>query len=69
MAKAVIQFGLDDTVKRKADIIFERLGIDLLTYMRICIFRLVQENGILFSVKIEELYRERKMIYDTNSDC
>ncbi len=33
--------------------ICEQLGIDLLTYIRMCILRLVAENGIPFSMKIE----------------
>lgn len=32
--------------------ICERIGIDLPTYMRMCISRLIQENGIPFSMKL-----------------
>ena len=40
-------------IGKEAKRICEKLGIDLPTYMRICIARLVQENGIPFSMKIE----------------
>ena len=37
----------------KAASICEQLGIDLPTYLRACIARLIQENGIPFSMKLE----------------
>ena len=49
----MVQFRTDDTSKIKASVICERLGIDLPTYMRMCISRLIQENGIPFSMKLE----------------
>lgn len=53
MANSLVQFRADDTAKLKAISICERLGIDLPTYMRMCISRLIQENGIPFSMKLE----------------
>ena len=53
MANSLIQFRTDDISKIKAADICERLGIDLPTYMRMCISRLIQENGIPFSMKLE----------------
>lgn len=53
MASSFVQFRTEDTTKIKAISICERLGIDLPTYMRMCISRLVQENGIPFSMKLE----------------
>ncbi len=53
MANSLVQFRTDDTSKIKATDICERLGIDLPTYMRMCISRLIQENGIPFSMKLE----------------
>lgn len=52
MANSLVQFRTDDTSKIKAANICERLGIDLPTYMRMCISRLIQENGIPFSMKL-----------------
>ena len=54
MANSLVQFRTDDTSKIKATAICERLGIDLPTYMRMCIARLIQENGIPFSMKLEK---------------
>lgn len=54
MANSLVQFRTDDTSKIKASDICERLGIDLPTYMRMCISRLIQENGIPFSMKLDK---------------
>ena len=53
MSSSLVQFRTDDAAKLKAIDICEKLGIDLPTYMRMCISRLIQENGIPFSMKIE----------------
>lgn len=55
MANSLVQFRTDDTSRIKAISICERLGIDLPTYMRMCISRLIQENGIPFSMKLDEV--------------
>lgn len=54
MANELVQFRADEVTKAKAIGICERLGIDLPTYMRICITKLVQENGIPFSMKLND---------------
>ncbi len=54
MANTLIQFRADDTEKIKAVKICEQLGIDLQTYMRMCISRLVRDNGIPFSMKLDD---------------
>ncbi|MCM1267490.1 MAG: type II toxin-antitoxin system RelB/DinJ family antitoxin [Bacteroidales bacterium] len=54
MANSLVQFRTDDASRIKAADICERLGIDLPTYMRMCISKLIQENGIPFSMKLEE---------------
>lgn len=53
MSSSLIQFRTEDTSKTKAISICERLGIDLPTYMRMCISRLIQENGRPFSMKLD----------------
>ena len=53
MASTLVQFRTEDTNKIKATQICELLGIDLPTYMRMCISRLIQENGIPFSMKLD----------------
>ena len=54
MSSTLIQFRTDDASKIKASSICERLGIDLPTYMRMCISRLIRENGIPFSMRLDE---------------
>jgi DNA-damage-inducible protein J len=55
MASSLVQFRTEDTAKIKAINICEKLGIDLPTYMRMCISRLIQENGIPFSMKLDAI--------------
>lgn len=54
MANTLVQFRTEETTRVKAANICEKLGIDLPTYMRMCISRLVSENGIPFSMKLDE---------------
>ncbi|MCM1307975.1 MAG: type II toxin-antitoxin system RelB/DinJ family antitoxin [Butyrivibrio sp.] len=53
MANTLIQFRVEETSRIKAVSICEKLGIDLQTYLRMCMSRLVQENGIPFSMKLD----------------
>lgn len=53
MANTLVQFRTEETARIKAVGICERLGIDLQTYLRMCISRLIQENGIPFSMKLD----------------
>ena len=53
MANTLVQFRADETSRIKAVDICERLGIDLQTYLRMCVSRLIQENGIPFSMKLD----------------
>lgn len=53
MANTLVQFRTDETSRVKAINICEKLGIDLQTYLRMCITRLVLENGIPFSMKLD----------------
>lgn len=55
MANSLVQFRTDETTRIKASNICEKLGIDLPTYMRMCIVRLVQENGIPFTMNLNDL--------------
>ena len=55
MANTLIQFRTDETSRTKAVIICEQLGIDLQTYLRMCISRLISENGVPFSMKVQDL--------------
>ena len=53
MSNTLVQFRAEETARLKAVSICEKLGIDLPTYLRMCMSRLIQENGIPFSMKIE----------------
>ena len=55
MANTLVQFRTDEATRTKAIQICEQLGIDLQTYLRMCISRLISENGIPFSMKVNDL--------------
>ena len=55
MPNTLVQFRIDEDTRRKAINICNQLGIDLQTYLRICISRLILENGIPFSMNVNEL--------------
>ncbi len=59
MANSLIQFRTEEASRIKAINICEKLGIDLQTYMRMCIARLIQENGIPFSMNLNDLSENR----------
>ena len=59
MANSLIQFRTEEASRIKAISICEKLGIDLQTYMRMCISRLIQENGIPFSMNLNDLSENR----------
>ncbi len=53
MASVLVQFRTEDTEKLKSVKILERLGLTLPSYLRMCMSRLNQENGIPFSMKLK----------------
>ena len=55
MASVLVQFRTEDSAKAMACSICERLGLDLPSYLRMCIARLNQENGIPFSMNVNDL--------------
>lgn len=50
MANSIIQFRVDDDLRADATAIYEKLGIDLSTAMRMFLKRSVAVNGIPFSM-------------------
>ncbi len=54
MAKSLIKFRYDDDKKKKAIEICSKLGIDLTTYIKASLNRLIQENGIPFSMRLSD---------------
>ena len=54
MASTLVQFRTEDTEKLRAVKILNRLRLTLPAYLRMCVSRLNQENGIPFSMKIDK---------------
>lgn len=61
MSNTLIQFRTEETARIKAVSICEKLGIDLPTYLRMCISRLIQENGVPFSMKVDDIFESKGM--------
>ena len=53
MSGALVQIRVDEKLKEDAAAVYERLGLDLSTAVRIFFKRSVAENGIPFSMKLE----------------
>ena len=64
MASSLVQFRTDDATKLKAIKICEKLGIDLQTYMRMCISRLIQENDAGRDQRRNRRGKEAKLEYE-----
>lgn len=56
MANSVIQVRIDDELKLEATAIYEKLGIDLSTAVRMFLKRSVMENGIPFPMTLQKEY-------------
>ena len=54
MANNLVQFRIDENSKVQAAIICNQLGIDLQTYMRMCIARLISKKGIPFDMTLSD---------------
>lgn len=58
MANSLIQLRIDEKLKTEATHIYEKLGLDLSTAIRIFLTRSVEEKGIPFNMKLkDESYR------------
>ena len=54
MSSSVLQVRLDEGLRAQAAAIYEALGIDLQTAVRIFLTRSVRENGLPFSMSLNE---------------
>ena len=54
MASTLIQFRIENDEKRKSSQILKTIGLSLPAYLRICMIRLNKENGIPFSMKLDD---------------
>ena len=61
MSSVLVQFRTEETAKAMASSICDRLGLDLQSYLRMCISRMNQENGIPFSMNVNDIPRNRGM--------
>ncbi len=53
MATSIVQFRIDDDLKAQATEIYEKLGLDLSTALRIFLKRSVAVRGIPFSMTLD----------------
>lgn len=56
MSTSIVQFRVDDDLKEEASVVFEKLGIDLSTALRMFLKRTVLENGIPFPMTLQRDY-------------
>lgn len=54
MASALLQVRVDETLKQQAAVIYEQLGLDLPSAVRMFLRRSVAERGIPFGTKLDE---------------
>lgn len=54
MASTLVQIRVDEDLKNEATDIFERLGLDLPTAIRVFLKKSVEESGIPFSLKVDK---------------
>ena len=52
MANSLVQFRIDDVLRQQANDLCGKLGLDMSTYLRMSLIKLVQEQGIPFPVKL-----------------
>ena len=55
MANTLVQFRIDDTLRQQANELCMKLGLDLSTYLRMSLTRLVQEQGVPFTLKLNSV--------------
>lgn len=54
MASTLVQIRVDEDLKNEAASIYERLGLDLPTAIRVFLKKSIEESGIPFSLKVEK---------------
>ncbi len=62
MASSIVQVRIDDDLKVEATAIYEKLGIDLSTAVRMFLKRSVMENGIPFPMTLQKEYDSAKAV-------
>lgn len=54
MAKKLIQFEVDEDIRLQAAVICSIIGMDIQTYLNMCLKRLLNENGLPFSNQLQD---------------
>lgn len=54
MAKKLIQFEVDEAIRLQTAVICRIIGMDIQTYLNMCLKRLVNENGLPFSNQLQD---------------
>lgn len=67
MATSIVQVRIDDELKSEATAIYEKLGIDLSTAVRMFLKRSVMEKGIPFPMTLQNDYSATKALQALNS--
>lgn len=62
MANSLVQVRVDEQLKEEVTNIYEELGMDLSTAIRIFLKRSVQERGIPFSMKLTDIRCDNRAI-------
>lgn len=62
MANSLVQIRVDEQLKEDVTSIYEELGMDLPTAIRIFLKRSVQEKGIPFGMKLTDIQRGNKAV-------
>lgn len=62
MASSIVQVRIDDDLKVEATAIYEKLGIDLSTAVRMFLKRSVMEKGIPFPMTLQKEYDSAKAL-------
>ncbi len=55
MSNTLIQFRIDDGLRQQANELCSKLGFDLPTYLRMSLTKLVQEQGVPFAIKLNNV--------------
>lgn len=73
MASTLVQIRVDEDLKNEATDIFERLGLDLPTAIRVFLKKSVEESGIPFNLKIssekKNLKKADKILKKANKEA
>ena len=75
MANSLMQFRIDDGLRRQANELCKKLGLDLSTYLRMSLAKLVQEQGVPFAVKLntpptaDEAIAAMRKLSDISKSC